>query len=326
MARNDVLAELGQAARSAAPDADAALDAALDRLLAQASADAAPEPGLRGLVHERLQHALAAGATGGAAAGDTAILESSAGLIPTANLAHTASAIHPVASAGVWARYGSKLFILVTGVAIGFVWGRAPSWQAQPPPASQTVSAVAAATTAPPSAERTLAPVAAAPEPTLEKESSLASASSAPPVAPEATPRAVREPTARRPTARSNAAPRPRAHAAKDTPENAESLRLVLEQLRKAQLFSRAGEHRRALAALDELDARVPLEVLQDEREVARTLALCDAGQEHAASALAARLIQRAPDSAYALSLRESCAGRAELLEQMRDRTSNPLP
>jgi hypothetical protein len=100
----------------------------------------------------------------------------------------------------------------------------------------------------------------------------------------------------------------------------------VLEQLRKAQLFSRAGEHRRALAALDELDARVPLSVLQDEREVARTLALCDAGQERAASELAARMIQRAPDSAYALSLRESCAGREQLLQQMRERTSNGVP
>jgi hypothetical protein len=105
---------------------------------------------------------------------------------------------------------------------------------------------------------------------------------------------------------------------------NADALRFALEQLRRAQLFLRAREPARALDALDVLDARVPAAVLRDEREVMRTLALCDAGDERRANALAKRVLERAPDSAYAASLRESCAGSSTLLEQMRERTSNP--
>jgi hypothetical protein len=103
-----------------------------------------------------------------------------------------------------------------------------------------------------------------------------------------------------------------------------DSLRFVLEQLRKAQLFLRAGEPARAIAALDLLDARVPGPVLQEEREVTRALALCDSGQTALAAALAQRVLARSPDSAYAVSLRESCAGKAQLLEEIRERTSNP--
>lgn len=307
MARPDLLVELDRAALDESEAGEAEFDAALDRVLAQVGAEAAPEPELRGVVHERLRHSLAAGAAGVAGSANT--LDNLTGL---AGLAHAASGVRRGASTGVWARYGSKLIILAAGVAIGFVWGRAPSWQDEPARSDQTAGVPAAAAPAPP--------------PAGDSEDPLAPAASAPPLAPEATARMAVAPAARRPATRAHALPRARPRAAQDTTENAESLRLVLEQLRKAQLFSRAGEHRRALAALDELDARVPLSVLQDEREVARTLTLCDAGHEQAATELAARIIQRTPDSAYALSLRESCAGRSELLEQMRGRTSNPVP
>ena len=102
-----------------------------------------------------------------------------------------------------------------------------------------------------------------------------------------------------------------------------DTLRIALEQLRKAQLFLSASEPGRALAALDELDARVPAAVLADEREVTRVLALCKTGDAATAATLAARVLERSPDSAYAVSLRESCAGPGLLVEQMRERTSN---
>ena len=60
------------------------------------------------------------------------------------------------------------------------------------------------------------------------------------------------------------------------------------------------------------------------EREVTRAFALCDAGEVAAAASLAQRVLARSPDSAYALSLNESCAGTARLLQEMRDHTSNP--
>jgi hypothetical protein len=315
MARPELLVALDRAARSEAPDADAEFDAALDRLLEQASTDAAPEPSLRHLVHERLQGSLAAGPVGAADAGNGA---------GSASGAATPRGLQTVVSPGVWTRYGSRLIILATGVAIGFVWGRAPSWENRPTATSPTAHVPTALALSPAPAEQTLAPVGSLVPPAVS-ETPVVSPTPAPPLAAQAS-RAPVEPGARPSAARSPSAPRARAHASSGATEQAESLRLVLEQLRKAQLYSRAGEHRLALGALDALDARVPLSVLQEEREVARTLALCDAGQEQAAAELAGRVIQRAPDSAYALSLRESCAGRAQLLEQMRERTSNRLP
>jgi hypothetical protein len=140
-----------------------------------------------------------------------------------------------------------------------------------------------------------------------------------------AAPRARRSPSEPAPLTRSHAAASVRRASDLAAPrESPDSLRFALEQLRKAQLFLRASEPGRALEALDLLDARVTESVLQEERLVTRTLALCDAGDVAKASALAQRFLERSPDSAYAVSLRESCAGKAALLEQMRERTSNP--
>jgi hypothetical protein len=318
MARSELLAELGRAARSEGAAGDAEFDALLDRVLEQAGSDAAPEPGWRNVVQERLRQTLAAGAAGAVNPAGSAGFARSAGFAGVAS-----SGVRATAAPGVWVRHGSKLIILAAGVAIGFVWGRAPSWRGEP----QSGAGSPRFTAPEPPA---LLPAALPAEPSLPAPG--ATRVSGDPAPERVLPHAAETPrlasgtsAAPRPEARAHG-PRPRAHAAGEAPRSAESLRLVLEQLRKAQLFSRAGEHRRALAALDELDARVPLSVLQDEREVARTLALCDAGQERAASELAARMIQRAPDSAYALSLRESCAGREQLLQQMRERTSNGVP
>jgi hypothetical protein len=250
------------------------------------------------------------------------------------------------------------LALVSAGVAIGFVWGRAPLWWPseaeperrtrsveaaralertahelpearsdstalrEPPPATPDGSTRPSAT---PSPSRSLAPVAApsntggtpASAPKANSSSALAS-----PRAHDAPPRAH---TRAERSAIDGAASEAVRHAA--TPSSASSadaLRFALEQLRRAQLFLRAGEPARALEALDALDARVEAAVLRDEREVMRALALCDAGDETRATELAQRVLARAPDSAYAASLRESCAGRAALLEQMRERTSNP--
>lgn len=322
MARPDLLIELERAAHSDAPDAQERFDGALDRVLEQAGADAAPAPALRGLIQERLQVALGAapgGEAGGVGASGVIAAGFARGTGGAAGLVRGTGGLRP-GLPSLWARHGSKLVILATGVAIGFVWGRSPVWQA--PVAAPLAAPVSVAPAAVPVVPVPAAPVPGAAPAPVEPDTAAPSSASA--TSADPTPAELPRP-AQRAAPRAHTPPRARPEPAA-APENAASLRLVLEQLRKAQLFSRAGEHRRALAALDELDARVPLSVLQDEREVARTLALCDAGQRQAASQLAARLIERAPDSAYALSLRESCAGQHDLLEQMRERTSNPLP
>jgi hypothetical protein len=259
------------------------------------------------------------------------------------------------------------LALVTAGVAIGFVWGRAPLWwpsQAEQERRTRSEEAAPALEErsahelpearselpdrpAPPSATpdgstRTSAPPAAPPSSTPVPAPSNAPVAATPSSAVKAdTSSSGVLPRARLP-ARAHGAP-PRAHAGAErsksdgaaseamrraaTPPAASSgdaLRFALEQLRRAQLFLRAREPARALDALDVLDARVEAALLRDEREVMRTLALCDAGDEMRANALARRVLERAPDSAYAVSLGESCAGRAALLEQMRERTSNP--
>jgi hypothetical protein len=274
-----------------------AFDAALDDLLQRARNEANPDPALQLLVDERLAAELqppdgSPGLSKAGAGGLTAALGSGA---------------RPLAAASSrWLGYTRVLAVLATGVAIGFWWGRSGvSWPAardRELPAAGTPTVVAGA---------------------MALEGAQPGVSSAPALESPA-PRTLQPDTPAAPAARavSSGTPPP-ARDGRSHSTGAESLRFALEQLRKAQLFLRASEPARALAALDVLDARVPPSVLQEEREVTRALALCDSGDTAKASALAQRVIARSPDSAYAPSLRESCAGRAELLEEMRVRTSN---
>lgn len=287
--------------RAAASDDPAAFDATLGRVLEHARDAADPPLALQALIAQRLQTG------GGPPAEELPAGESPAGDLRAAPWSRGSGVVAALAVAPRWARYAKGLVLLGAGMAIGFAWGRAPQWWQGTEPSERE------------------APVDIPLVPPAERPSPLP-ASSTP-----SAPTASNTPPAPAPMASRTPAPAPlvRAHSvptrATRTPD-AESLRLALEQLRKAQLFLRAGEPQRALEALDQLEARVPTSVLQEEREVTRTLAWCDTGdpQDAArASALAQRLLERAPDSVYAVSLRESCAGKAALLEQMREHTSN---
>jgi hypothetical protein len=317
----DVMDALQQAARL---DDDEAFDAAFGDLLDRAQSHANPDPPLRAFVAQRM------GAKLGPLRESMQPSRSDAPEFAAASGRERAG--RSVVRTSRWGKNGRGVALLAAGVAIGFVLGRTPDWSqdrtAAPDarehePSSATSSVAASAQRmqapgpgpAPREAEPSTAPRAHAP-------SSLEQGRDAEPIR-DAEPKASlrREPSSvRRQQPRSNA--------------DAASLRFALEQLRKAQLFLRAHEPARALGALDALDARVPASVLQEEREVTRTLAWCDSGQVAKASTLARRVLERAPDSAYAASLQESCAGanalpragvsNPELFQQMRERTSNP--
>lgn len=355
-ARTALEVSLARAARSG----DAAFESTLDEVLGRARTQAEPGPELLAQVAERLRGELGAPSEGGegtaargerangaAGADDQEDLAASAG--PRALEGPTPSGAPPAPSgsapgSGVRPRgHGwGGLGLLVTGVLIGFVWGRAPAWRGAPDPTPPATAARA-------SGVHPSAPAEVAAGQRREAPSPASAPEAAP--SPAQAPRAATSPAAapgaaqRMPTpgsARGAGSPAPRRAAATaarsarraDGPpgseparrQSADVLAIALAELRKAQLFLRAGEPARALDALDALDARVPSAVLRDEREVTRALGFCDSGQLARAGDLAARVLARSPDSPYALSLRESCAGRGELLEQMRGRTSKPAP
>ena len=102
-------------------------------------------------------------------------------------------------------------------------------------------------------------------------------------------------------------APAPvRSHARKKQP--AATLDEELELLHRAQAAWRAHEATRALALLDEHRARFPRSQLRLERDGLRVLSLCELGKKAEASALAKKLIERAPRSPLRRSIEESCA------------------
>jgi hypothetical protein len=286
---------VGSLQHAAGSGDERAFDAVMDQVLERARDEAGPDLGLRSLVAERLHATLAAERPGAAA------LERGPG------------ARSSRATSSRWAYYGKALGLLGAGIAIGFVWGRSPLWW----PAPRAVPPEAPAQSTPARPEARLAPATPVTGEASAGRDRVAPASdeARSPGTPEAPARVVARATMPR------SLPAPARTVRSSDPD---SLRVALEQLRKAQLLLREGEPKRALDVLDGLDARVAASVLQDEREVTRTLALCDAGDAATAGALARRFLERAPDSAYAVSLRESCAGKAALLDQMRERTSNP--
>jgi hypothetical protein len=96
------------------------------------------------------------------------------------------------------------------------------------------------------------------------------------------------------------------------------TFRQVLEQLRRARQQLRNGQAAMALLVLSELD-RAAGELLAEEREATRVLALCAAGQDKAARAAARRLEQSSPGSIYAMRVSTSCAGAEAALESDAD-------
>jgi hypothetical protein len=303
---NELMSALARASRAGD---DGAFDMALGDLLARARRGAESDAATRVLVAERLSSALAASPL--APISNRAPEGASAGLVPSSGSSGSGAQRVPSSPALRGVRTAG---LVVAGVALGFFWGREHARTAED-------GARDAGRAGTGSVERNgeawpAAPgIAPAAQPTSTTGGALTDTvpSEAAPVV--AVPRA------------------PRSNKSKSQPSNADSLRFAIEQLRKAQLFSRAGEPARALRELDVLDSRVPIEVLREEREVARTLAWCDAGQVAKAKALASSLLERAPDSAYGASLRESCAAQGlteppinfQLLEQMRQSTSNSM-
>jgi hypothetical protein len=80
----------------------------------------------------------------------------------------------------------------------------------------------------------------------------------------------------------------------------------VLEQLRRARAQLDAGQATMSLLVLSELDRNAG-DLLLEEREATRVLALCAAGQEKAARVVAERLRASSPRSIYAMRLESSC-------------------
>jgi hypothetical protein len=109
----------------------------------------------------------------------------------------------------------------------------------------------------------------------------------------------------------------PRPPAARATPAGVEpsgeraepsrlSFRQVLDQLRRAQQQLRNGQATMSLLLLSELD-RSAGDVLLEERNATRVLALCAAGQEDAARDVARRVEHDSPRSIYGMRLEASC-------------------
>jgi hypothetical protein len=86
------------------------------------------------------------------------------------------------------------------------------------------------------------------------------------------------------------------------------TFRQVLEQLRRAQQQLRGGQAAMSLLVLSELD-RAAGDLLLEEREATRVLALCAVGQDKDARAAARSLEQKNPGSIYSMRLSTSCAG-----------------
>lgn len=86
-----------------------------------------------------------------------------------------------------------------------------------------------------------------------------------------------------------------------------EALKEALRRLRRAQRALHENDAGRALATLDDLDRRVPLDVLGEERQMTRILALCAAGDTLEARSLARGWHTQYPGSVYATRLQGSC-------------------
>jgi hypothetical protein len=77
--------------------------------------------------------------------------------------------------------------------------------------------------------------------------------------------------------------------------------------LSRAQRALDGGEPRLALVLLEEIDERVPLELLREEREAARVIALCQSGDVERARRVGFELAERSPSSIYAARIARSC-------------------
>ena len=84
----------------------------------------------------------------------------------------------------------------------------------------------------------------------------------------------------------------------------------MLDELRRAQQQLRSGNATMSLLLLSELD-RSAGDVLLEERDATRVLALCAVGQEEAAREVASQLSHDSPRSIYGMRLEASCISDA---------------
>jgi hypothetical protein len=82
--------------------------------------------------------------------------------------------------------------------------------------------------------------------------------------------------------------------------------------LSRAQRALDGGEPALALVLLEELDGRVPRELLSEERQAALIIALCKSGEAARARGVAAELAASSPSSIYAARIVRSCGNLAE--------------
>jgi hypothetical protein len=266
----------------------------LERLLSEAHAAASPRPEERLRALQRLE----AGIEPLALVPALALLRSGASGAAGSLVAPAAA---PIAGTLKWVVSG--LLMGALGVALGFVLGRSSA------PAAAALTSVAA----PPApaalpAELPLGPPPERSAPVLMPEPATAQSSAtldSPPQLPRAR------------------AASPRTQPAKPS-DAAADLREALRLLRQAQQALRDQDGAGALKLLDVLDERVAVELLTQERQVARVLAWCLAGEPERARVLAQSVLQSDPDSVYAGRINNSCVGeplsRGALLEEMRRR------
>jgi hypothetical protein len=207
------------------------------------------------------------------------------------------SPLEPVTSAassvsGIWLAAGGAA-IGVIGFWLGHSVGRAET-QHEMRALTRAVAQVSASP-APVAPTPALVPVvpALAPEVPAQPEPAAAELASAPPAP---APRALPKPRAAQVLRAATPPPAPPAL----------NFREVLEQLRRAREQLRNGQATMSLLVLSELD-RSAGDVLREERETTRVLALCAAGQDKAAREVAAQLEQLSPRSIYASRLANSC-------------------
>jgi hypothetical protein len=91
-----------------------------------------------------------------------------------------------------------------------------------------------------------------------------------------------------------------------------ETLTKEVQLLQAAQLALRAGDTQRSLALLAEHTWTYPQGHLAEARDVARILALCQAGNVAQSKLHAKRFLQQRPESPYALRVRAGCAAMTE--------------
>ncbi len=186
--------------------------------------------------------------------------------------------------------------LLLAGAVAGTGAGIAVSRSHFDAPRRSTVVAAVEAAPAPPPAER-LPEAAASGAPAVSPP-----VAAPPPTAPQPRPIAVSA------SPRPGAAPLASAAPAAPQAKLEDTLAAENQGLREAHAAMQGGDPARALALLDEQQARGS--ALREEREAARVLALCQLGRVDEGRAAAARFLQEIPRSPLADRVRGACPSR----------------